>query len=320
MKKSLPLIISLACLLGSCDFNLSFINFGNKPTNETNNTEGNKDNDDNTGTGDNTQGKTDDDSGNTGKPVTGGDYTSTWPTDYQKYVITYLNGMVPCFLNANKKCLFTSFDTGCIDGSSIPYFNPYTKNTSPGINYEHDYGVILSDAGFTSDGHEIDEEGKDVYYFHKGYCNVNYSKYRGDDNIYYFDVYAYYDYTAPLELPNSKLSLDVENMKLTGKYQSNYSLTVGSYTLSGVDIMKNSYDIQLKANTGKLTIQGPSKGVAFIVSKNADQLFVRYGSSSSNLKYAFNEGGTFNFPSQASYIEITSGTKVLDVETIDVLN
>ncbi len=298
MKKSLPLIISLACLLGSCDFDLSFINFGNNPTNETNNNEG-----------------------NTGKPVTGGDYTSTWPTDYQKYVITYLNGMVPCFLNANKKCLFTSFETGVKeDEPTIPYFNPYIKNTSPGINYEHDYGVILSDAGFTSDGHEIDEEGKDMYYFHKGCCNVLYSKYRGDDNIYYFDVYAYYDYTAPLELPNSKLSLDVENMKLTGKYQSNYSLTVGSYTLSGVDIMKNSYDIQLKANTGKLTIQGPSKGVAFIVSKNADHLFVRYGSSSSNLKYAFNEGGTFNFPSQANYIEITSGTKVLDVETIDVLN
>lgn len=311
MKKSLFALLIASLLMSSCDFT-NFTNIFNN-NNQTGNTS------QNTGTGGNTSGGNTTGGGTTGGETSYHDYTETWPSEYQVYVKTFLNGMVPCYLNVNKKCLFTDFSTGCVNGSSIPFFNPYIKNTSPSINYTYDYGGILRDAGFIFDGNEIDEEGKDVYYYHKGYCEVQYSKHKGDDNIYYFDVYAFYDYTAPLELPNSKLSLDVESMGLTSKYGT-YSKTINSYTLSGTDIMKQSYDIQLKANTGKLTISGPSKGVAFIVSRNADKLFVKYGPNKNNLKQAFNEGGTFNFDSQANYIEIYSGDKVLCLETIDVLN
>lgn len=316
MKKSIFGIAIISLMLSGCDFGkLTQIFDTNEPTQNANN-----DNE----TGGNTSGETTTGGETTGGSTTGGetsyhDYTETWPEEYRLYVKTFLNGMLPCYLNVNKKCLFTNFDTGCVEQSTIPFFNPYVKNTSPSINYTYDYGGILRNAGFSFDGNELDEEGKDVYYYHKGYCEVQYSKYKGDDNIYYFDVYAYYDYTSPLELPNSKLSLDVESMGLTAKYVA-YSKTIGSYTLSGTDIMKQSYDIQLKSNTGKLIITGPSKGVAFIISRNADKLFVKYGPNKNSLKQAFNEGGTFNFDSQANYIEIYSGDKVVCVETIDVLN
>lgn len=238
---------------------------------------------------------------------------SKWPSDQRKYVITFLNGKLPYYK------AFNGFETKVVEGSQKPYFNPFVKNTNPVTNYEFEYGDLLRKAGWISEGDEVDEDGVLVHYYKYDDLHCQFSKYRGDDGIYYFDVYAYNDYEAPLELPNSKLSLDVESMGLTGKY-STYSKTIGSYTISGTDVMKNSYDIQLKKDTGILTITGPSKGIAFIISRNADALFVKYGPNKSNLKYAFNNGGIFTFDSQANYIEVTAESSVVDVETIDVLN
>ena len=168
--------------------------------------------------------------------------------------------------------------------------------------------------------YETDEDGVLQHYYKFDNLHCQFAKYRAEDGIYYFDVYAFNDYEAPLALPNSKLSLDVENMKLTGKYQENYSLSIGGYKLTGTYIMKEAYHIQLKKDSGKLIIEGPSKGIAFIITRNADALFVRYGTSKNNLKYAFNNGGTFEFDSQANYIEITAQSRVAEFETIDILN
>lgn len=238
---------------------------------------------------------------------------SKWPEAQRKYVTTFLNGKLPYY------SAFNSFETGVVDGSQKPYFNPFVKNTNPVTNYEFEYGDLLRKAGWISEGDETDEDGVLQHYYKYDNLHCQYAKYRADDGIYYFDVYAYNDYEAPLELPNSKLSLDVESMGLKGSYQA-YSNTIGSYKITGTDVMKQSYDIQLKKDSGKLIIEGPSKGVAFIITRHADALFVKYGSSKSNLKYAFNNGGTFEFDSQANYVEITAESRVVDFETIDVLN
>ena len=64
----------------------------------------------------------------------------------------------------------------------MPYFNPQIKNTSPGINYEYDYSVILKDAGFKNDGDDVDE-GVTWHNYSKGNYEVRFAKYKGTDNI-----------------------------------------------------------------------------------------------------------------------------------------
>ena len=300
---------------------------------ETTNGGGNTSGGNTTGGGNTSGGNTSDDSGSTsgGGTTTGGGTetgggsesghnqpaqpadVSKWPSEQRKYVTTFLNGKLPYY------SAFNDFETGVVEGSQKPYFNPFVKNTNPVTNYEFEFGDLLRKAGWISEGEENDEDGVLQHYYKYDDLHCQFSKYRADDGIYYFDVYAYNDYEAPLALPNSKLSLDVESMGLTNKY-STYSKTINSYTISGTDIMKQSYDIQLKKDTGKLTITGPSKGIAFIISRNADALFVKYGANKNSLQYAFNNGGIFTFATQANYIEVTAESRVVDIETIDVLN
>lgn len=315
MKKRFLSLFVAPCLLCSCNVFGLEINFKNSQVQETQNGQ-NQNNNSTTNTGNNTGENT---GGNTGENTEGHNQeshpadVSKWPEAQRKYIITFLNGKLPYY------SAFNSFETGVVDGSQKPYFNPFVKNTNPVTNYEFEYGDLLRKAGWISEGDETDEDGVLQHYYKYDNLHCQYAKYRTDDGIYYFDVYAYNDYEAPLELPNSKLSLDVKSMGLKGTYQA-YSNTIGSYKITGTDVMKESYDIQLKKDSGKLIIEGPSKGVAFIITRNADALFVKYGPNKSNLKYAFNNGGTFEFDSQANYIQITAESRVVDFETIDVLN
>lgn len=326
MKKRSILFALLASALSSC----SFITVTD--ANQQNNTQNTQNNTQNTGENNSTNSTTENQNQNQqNNQNTSGENenqnqgshnqeaqpadVSKWPEAQRKYVTTFLNGKLPYY------SAFNSFKTGVVEGSQKPYFNPFVKNTNPVTNYEFEYGDLLRKAGWISEGDETDKDGVLQHYYKYDNLHCNFAKYRSPkDGIYYFDVYAYNDYEAPLALPNSKLSLDVESMKLTGKYQENYSLNVGSYKLTGSYIMKQAYDIQLQKDTGKLIIEGPSKGVAFIITRNADALFVKYGPNKSSLKYAFNNGGTFEFDSQANYIQITAESRVVDFETIDVLN
>ena len=317
MKKFKFLLILLSSILASCDF---VFTFNKNQQNNQNNNENTEENSDNNSGNNDSQNQGQNQGDNTGGNTTTSNYTSTWPSSWQQYVVTYLNGMVPCYLNANKKCLFTDFETGCIDQSNIPYFNPMVKNTSPSINYEHDYGQILSDAGFKSLGTDVDEDGITVHYYEKGYCEVQFSKYKGDDNIYYFDVYAYYDYTSTEVFPNEyDIQYDNADLALKNKYDSNNkTVSISKWSITLKDVMKQSGSIQLKKDTGKITISGATKGIYIEFVRNADAGFVKAGTSSSNAKYIFNEGGIFKFPENTTYVEISAQSRVVEIEFFDI--
>lgn len=269
--------------------------------------------------------------GQTGGTDDGTNYISTWPENYQPFVTTYLNGMVPCFLNENKKNLFTGYKTGTFQQDDeegniyyIPYFNPYIYNTSPGINYEYNYGGILRDAGFKLIHEEVDEEkGATVHYYQKGNCFVQYDKHIGEDNKYYFDVYAFYDYYYTGSFKNAyNIQHDNKELSLTNKYDgNNKTVSVGNWSVTMNDVMKSSYSIQLKANSGSITIKGAIKGllIGLDYNANAEALFVKAGTSSSNAKYVFNNGGYFEFPSGTTYAEISAKYRVLNIEYFDII-
>ena len=329
MKKRSILPILFALALTGCDL-ISLDGFGglsnlfNKP--ETQNNQNN-----------NTQNNNQNSGNNSGQQTTGGGGSTTggqvdmskWSSEMAKYVTTITNNKLPAFvLNGSNK--FNGYDLGPVEGSSIPYFNPYIKNTSPGINYEHEYEVILKNAGWTFIEKVYDSKEKmtDVYYYELGNLKLEYSKYKGDDNIYYFDVYVYNDYIAPLALNNSVLEINASILGITNKYadNANFSKTLTSsansksYKVTGDEIMRaDTYSIQLKNNTGKLCVEGPSKGVAILISEYPQCLLVRYGSNKSNLQYAFNNGGIFEFPS-ANYIEITAVGHAIELEAVDILD
>lgn len=310
MKKSPILLILLAGVLSSCNFisitNNEAKNNGNQSS-ENNNSQSEDEN---------SHGENEDHGGGGNVTPIGGDYTTTWPSDYQKYIVSYFNGMLPCFLNANKKCLFNGFETGCVEGSSIPYFNPYIKNTSPGINYEYDYGSILRDAGFTFIEDDVDEDGVTQHYYEKGKLQVQYSKYKGDDNIYYFDVYAYYDYLSTEMLPNEyNFQYDSKDLGLTSKYeQNNKTINIKNWKITLCDISKQSTHMQLKSNTGKIIIEGDTKGAYIEFTRNANQCFVKAGSSKSTATYIFNEGSLYKFPNGTKYVEIAADERVVEFE------
>lgn len=268
----------------------------------------------------------------TGGTDDGANYISTWPENFQPFVTTYLNGMLPCFLNTNKKNLFTGYMTGTYtmydenDNSYlVPYFNPYIKNTSPGINYEYDYGTILRNAGFKQTDEFYDDELEaTIYYYQKGKCCVLYNKHQSDeDHLYYFDVYAYYDYYYTGSFKNSyDIQYDNKELGLANRYESNNkTVKVGNWNITLNDVMKNSYSIQLKADSGYIAIQGSLKGLIIEpeFGTNAEALFVKAGTSSSNAKYIFNNGGYFEFPSGTTYAEISAKYRVLNIEYFDII-
>lgn len=270
-----------------------------------------------TGGGTTTGGGTE--TGGGGGTVTTGDYTSTWPSNYQQYVITYFNGAIPCFLNTNKKCLFNQFETGTEESSGLPFFNPQIKNTSPSINYEYDYGVILRDAGFKNDGDDVDE-GVTWHNYSKGYYEVRFAKYRGTDNIYYFDCYMFYNYENTTTFTNTyTFQYDDKDLGLTNRYESNNkTITVKNWTITLTDIQKSSYYMQLKKDTGNIVIKGNIKGVYLGILRNSDAAFVKAGTSSSNAKYVFNNGYRFDFPQGTTYVEISAQSRVLEFEFFEI--
>lgn len=255
-------------------------------------------------------------------PTPSGDYTSTWPTEYQKYVTTYLNGMVPCYLNVNKKCLFTGYETLTYSNDIRPYFHPYIKNTSPDINYVYDYGVILRDAGFTHTEDFTDDSGDKNYCYEKGDCKVQYCKYRGTDNVYYFSVLAYYDYDAfndPVSANTYNMQYDDSTLGLKADYaKNNKTVTIKNWSIKLNDVMKQGDAIQLKKNTGKITISGAISSIYLCILRNPDACFVKAGTSSSSAKYIFNKGGLFAFPSGTKYVEISAVSRVLEFEFMDI--
>lgn len=257
--------------------------------------------------------------GGGGGTVTTTDYTSTWPSNYQQYVITYLNGAVPCFLNSNKNCLFNTIDTGTEEGSGLPYFNPSIQKTSPGINYEYDYSVILHDAGFTDDGDDKNE-GVTWHNYVKGNYLVRFAKYLSDDNIYVFDAYMFYDYYNTTTFAKTyTFQHDDKNLALAGNYASNNkTVNVNGWKITLTDIMKQSYWMQLKSNSGKIVIEGSVKGVFLEILRNSDAAFVKAGTSSSTAKYIFNNGYRFDFPEGTKYVEISAQSRVLEFELFEV--
>ena len=284
-----------------------------------------------TGGGTETGGGTGEQTGGGGGTVTTADYTSTWPENFQPYVKTYLNGMLPCYLNVNKKNLFTGYMTGTYelfdDNSNqylVPYFNPYIKDTSPGINYEYDYGSILRDAGFKFiEDYYDDEINATVHYYQKGQCYVQYNKHLGEDNKYYFDVYAYYDNYYTGSFKNAyNIQYDNKELGLTSSYDSNNkTVKVGNWNLTINNVIKKSESIQFKADTGSIKIQGSLKGLIIepLLTTNAEALFVKAGTSASNAKYIFNNGGYFEFPSGTTYAEISAKYRVLNIEYFDII-
>ena len=273
------------------------------------------------GTGGQTGGGTETGGGTTGGggSVVGKDYTSTWPSQYQQYVVTYLNGMVPCFLDVNKKCLFNGYQTKTEETTGLPYFNPYIKNTSPGINYEYDYGGILSDAGF-KEQESVKDEGVTWKVYTKGTIYVRFAKYKADDNIYYFDMYAFNDYFNTTTFDKAyTFQHDDKNLGLTSKYeQNNKTVTVNNWKITLNDIQKNSYYMQLKKDTGKIVIEGNVKGVYLEILRNSDAAFVKAGTSKSNAKYIFNNGYRFDFPDGTKYVEISAQSRVLEFEFFEI--
>lgn len=276
------------------------------------------------GGGSDTGGGTDSGGGGTGtggggSTVVTGDYTSTWPSEYQKYVITYLNGAVPCFLNTNKKCLFNYYDTGAEEGTGVPYFNPQIKNTSPGINYEYDYSVILKDAGFKNDGDDVDE-GVTWHNYSKGNYEVRFAKYKGTDNIYVFDVYMVHYYLNTTTFTKTyTFQHDDKNLALTSKYESNNkTVNVNNWKITLTDIQKNSYYMQLRKDTGKIVIEGNIKGVYLEILRNSDAAFVKAGTNASNVKSVFNNGFRFDFPDGTKYVEISAQSRVLEFEFFEI--
>ena len=269
--------------------------------------------------GGNTTGGGTETGGGGGGTVTTTDYTSTWPSNYQQYVITYFNGAIPCFLNTNKKCLFNQFETGTEESSGLPFFNPQIKNTSPSINYEYDYSVILRDAGFKNDGDDVDE-GVTWHNYSKGYYEVRFAKYKGTDNIYYFDCYMFYNYENTTTFTNTyTFQHDDKDLGLTNRYESNNkTITVKNWTITLTDIQKSSYYMQLKKDTGKIVIKGNIKGVYLGILRNSDAAFVKAGTSSSNAKYVFNNGYRFDFPQGTTYVEISAQSRVLEFEFFEI--
>ena len=269
--------------------------------------------------------------GQTGGVDDGANYISTWPENYKPFVTTYLNGMLPCFLNTNKNNLFTGYMTGSeifYDENEnpymVPYFNPYIKNTSPGINYEYDYGTILRNAGFKQTDEFYDDEIEaTVHYYQKGQCYVQYNKHKGEDNVYYFDVYAYYDNYYTGSFKNSyDIQYDNKELALTNKYASNNkTVKVGNWSITMTDVMKSSETIQLKADTGRIVIQGSLKGLIIEpeIGTNAEALFVKAGTSASNAQCVFNNGGYFEFKSGTTYAEISANYRVLNIEYFDII-
>lgn len=273
------------------------------------------------GTGGQTGGGTETGGGTTGGggSVVGKDYTSTWPSQYQQYVVTYLNGMVPCFLDVNKKCLFNGYQTKTEETTGLPYFNPYIKNTSPGINYEYDYGGILRDAGF-KEQESVKDEGVTWKVYTKGTIYVRFAKYKADDNIYYFDLYAFNDYFNTTTFDKAyTFQHDDKNLGLTSKYeQNNKTVTVNNWKITLNDIQKNSYYMQLKKDTGKIVIEGNVKGIYLEILRNSDAAFVKAGTSKSNAKYIFNNGYRFDFPDGTKYVEISAQSRVLEFEFFEI--
>ena len=278
------------------------------------------------GGGSNTGGETTGGGTETGGSTTGGggtvsttDYTSTWPTDCQKYIKTYVNGMVPCYLNVNKNCLFNTYSTSSLNNGCIPVYTAQVKNTSPDINYIYDYGGILRDANFTFNGTENDEDGDTWYYYSKGLCQVMYSKYRSD-GIYYFDVRMYYEYYNDNVAPNAyTIQYDDKTFALTNRYESNNkTVSVNGWSIKLNDIQKQGEEMQLKKDTGKITITGSIKSVYVEVIRNGDALFVKAGTNASNANYIFNNGGLFEFPSGTTYVEIGAVSRVLEFEFLEL--
>lgn len=266
-----------------------------------------------------------------GGTSTTADYTSTWPENYRPFVTTYLNGMLPCYLNVNKRNLFTAYKTGTTqlfdDNDNpylVPYFNPYIYDTSPGINYEYDYGTILRDAGFKFIEDDFDDElNATVHYYYKGNCYVQYNKHLGEDNKYYFDVYAYYDNYYTGSFKNSyNVQYNNKELALQNRYESNNkTVKVGNWNITLNNVMKSSYSIQLKADSGSIVIQGSLKGLIIEpdYNTNVEALFVKAGTSASNAQYVFNNGGYFEFKSGTTYAEISAKYRVLNIEYFDII-
>lgn len=253
----------------------------------------------------------------TGGGTTGGDiqsgngntshsFTSPWEGIQKDIVYQMFKGNLPHYTDFNK------YEIKDMDGSTIPYFNPY-EESNWSKDAQKDYDLALKEMGYKLVSTEpyMDEDGNEdpstpVNYYEKGTFKVQTSHYQSG-KLWYFDVYAYNDYVEADPCFSPKSELDRSKITLKSGYQS-FNYSGGGYNYSSPAATRYSdYGIQIQANS-KITITGNLNDMNILFVKNACSCVVYAGTSTSNLSPVYNDACNYKFP---------SGTKVVEIRTLD---
>lgn len=233
-------------------------------------------------------------------------FTSPWEGIQKDIVYQMFKGNLPHYNDFNK------YEVKDMDGSTIPYFNPY-EESNWSKDAQKDYDLALKEMGYKLVSTEpyVDEDGNEdsstpVNYYEKGSFKVQTSHYQVG-KLWYFDVYAYNDYEEADPCFSVKSELDRSKITLKSGYQS-FNYSGGGYNYSSPAATRYSdYGIQIQANS-KITITGDLHDMNILFVKNACSCVVYAGASASSLSPVYNDACNYKFP---------AGTKVVEIKTLD---
>lgn len=268
--------------------------------------ENNKNNEENENSGQNTGVNDQPGNGNTSS-----NQTVAWTGIQYDIAYSLFKGNLPCLKN------FNGYKVGNIGGSTKMYFNPYIKGYSK--DSQNYYDNALKDMGYNRVDIATDEEGTEWYYYEKGLYNVQTAHYKGTDNEYYFDVYAYNDYEAPFKLnyePTVKLTTEVYPIK-SGYKQ--FTKTINGITFACSYCTENNSFIQLgKKSMMEITSSTALSKMDITFNLDKSCALVYAGTSSSNAKVIYNDGNHFELPSGTKYTKIQALDSIVQIDSITV--
>lgn len=287
MKKSLWLFLIAPFLLTGCNFSVI-------PTSKNEETQNNKEN--------NTE---EENTKKEEKDETDEQSVSEWPKQYQDIVFSYLKGNLP-YLKA-----FNFFKTGCMDGSSKPFFNPAIEKC--GRDFTQEYDQALRKMGYKY----IDSDNYSGYTkrnYQKGTFWVSTAHYAETSSKYWFDVYAWNDKDQEVLHFIPTLSLNAGDLGLKSGYNS-LSTTIKGITITSNSVCKDNNGIQINKDS-TFNFKGELHEMDLLINKNAHSCLIYAGTSENNFKIIYNDACYFKFPSGTKYVQIKTLDKALNIEEI----